>query len=222
MQTASGCQQINGYTLAPNVDHIGDDISRASSVADAANKCNTDATCKGFNSDGWYKRSVSPTTAAANGYCFYTKSGCQQINGYTLNPNVDHSGDDISRASSVADAANKCNTDATCKGFNSDGWYKRSVSPTTAAANGYCFYTKSTNSGCQQINGYTLTPNVDHSGDDISRASSVADAANKCNTDATCKGFNSDGWYKRSVSPTTAAANGYCFYTKSTNTPPNS
>ncbi|PNG99646.1 hypothetical protein TSOC_014572 [Tetrabaena socialis] len=69
--TPDCCQQISGYTMTPDMDHNGDDIGQSLDVLD---KCNADSTCKGFNSAGWYKRVVSPTSTFT-GTCFYTKIG---------------------------------------------------------------------------------------------------------------------------------------------------
>ena len=63
-----------GYAAVADQDRIGDDIAQASSVSDAATRCNADDNCKGFNSGGWYKRSVTPTSYS-NGVCLYTKIG---------------------------------------------------------------------------------------------------------------------------------------------------
>ncbi|PNH04134.1 hypothetical protein TSOC_009739 [Tetrabaena socialis] len=217
MDWITSCPVISGYTAAPDVDHSGDDIGRGSSVADATIKCNTDATCKGFNSDGAYKRLVSPT-GAARGWCLYTKNtagSCPAITGYTVAaPDTDHLGDDIDQGSSVQDATTKCDADTACLGFNSGGFYKRALYPLRYLF-GSCLYTKIITS-CLTISGYAAAPDVDHFGDDIAQASSVRDATAKCNADATCKSFNSGGWYKRSASITTGPYNnrGLCFYTK--------
>ncbi|PNH04261.1 hypothetical protein TSOC_009588, partial [Tetrabaena socialis] len=119
------CQPINGYTVALDMDHDGDDIGQAPSVAEATNRCNTDSSCKGINSLGWYKRNLSPLHYQI-GLCFYTKvaTNCQPISGYTVTIDVDHNGDDIGQ-SSVADATSRCNADINCFGLNSGGYYKR-------------------------------------------------------------------------------------------------
>ncbi|PNH10054.1 hypothetical protein TSOC_003237 [Tetrabaena socialis] len=61
------------------MDHGGDDIGRAWSIADAANECTADTSCMGFNSGGYYKRVASPLQAlAGEAVCFYTKRWCTQ------------------------------------------------------------------------------------------------------------------------------------------------
>ncbi|PNH01771.1 hypothetical protein TSOC_012302 [Tetrabaena socialis] len=68
----SRCLAIAGYTTASDVSHSGEDLGRASSVADAASKCNADSNCKGINSEGWLLRVVSQN-ANLKGNCLYTK-----------------------------------------------------------------------------------------------------------------------------------------------------
>lgn len=79
------CPAYAGYSSAANVDHWGDDIGRASSVSDAAARCSADSACRGFNSDGWFKRSVTRLTAA-QGYCLYTKLQAPASSWSTLRP----------------------------------------------------------------------------------------------------------------------------------------
>ncbi len=69
---ADGCPIIGGYTVEADVDRFGDDIGLAGSVAQALDACTSDRLCIGFNSGGWYKTSVAPTTRPSN-MCLYTK-----------------------------------------------------------------------------------------------------------------------------------------------------
>lgn len=76
---ADPCFPVSGYTMAKNTDHLGDDISGipASSISDAAARCSRTSSCRGFNSQGYYKRSVTPARQMLN-VCLYTKIGKQQ------------------------------------------------------------------------------------------------------------------------------------------------
>ncbi len=65
---------IAGYVSTPDTDHYGDDIGQASSVDDAAARCNQDSACLSFNSGNYYKRGVFPTRWLGNA-CFYIKLG---------------------------------------------------------------------------------------------------------------------------------------------------
>ncbi|PNH04132.1 hypothetical protein TSOC_009740 [Tetrabaena socialis] len=170
--TASSCPAITGYTVAaPDTDHAGDDIGQVSSVPDATAKCNADATCLGFNSDGYYKRRLSPLRYLF-GSCLYTKlitssfvqllqtaaSGCAEFSGYTGTLHSDHNGDDIQCPADVtaASIANMCSQDDNCKAFNyfySNGrWFgcvKKVASPISQVSgfDNMCFYTKTAISG---------------------------------------------------------------------------
>ncbi|PNH10861.1 hypothetical protein TSOC_002401, partial [Tetrabaena socialis] len=164
------CQQvIGGYTLAPNVDHGGDDIQCPTGISAqaAADLCSRDVNCKAFNHfqrggqwQGCVKRVASPVSAPPSdirNMCFYTKAvtGCQQVTGgYTLAPNVDHGGDDIQCPTGISAqaAADLCSRDVNCKAFNhferggqSYGCVKRVATPVSAPPSdirNMCFYTK--------------------------------------------------------------------------------
>ena len=70
---AAGCHIISGYSALADMDHGGaDDIGFANSGAEAAAVCMADSNCKGFNSAGFLKSSVTPTTPTA-GMCLYTR-----------------------------------------------------------------------------------------------------------------------------------------------------
>ncbi|PNH04247.1 hypothetical protein TSOC_009629 [Tetrabaena socialis] len=63
---------LSGYIVTVDMDHLHDNIGRASSFANASKECNADKSCRGFNSGGWYKRVASPVRTS-KGMCFYTK-----------------------------------------------------------------------------------------------------------------------------------------------------
>ncbi|PNH05055.1 hypothetical protein TSOC_008717, partial [Tetrabaena socialis] len=121
----TGCPQFAGYSVTADADHNGDDIGRYSfSNGDAANRCNVDPSCVGFNSDGWMKTSVS-NPVRWPGYCLYTKRA---------------TGDDIG-SQAFSDPVAKCNADSTCLGFNNAGWYKYAITPNRAVP-GMCLYAR--------------------------------------------------------------------------------
>ncbi|GIL60675.1 hypothetical protein Vafri_15207, partial [Volvox africanus] len=142
-QLATSCPGLSGYVAFPDNDHVGDTIGTSKKPMQ---QCNNDVTCVAFNSAGELKRSVTPL-ADTPGRCLYIKkafasSKCPVYNGYLTNEDVKHMGDNINaKALAVNKAFNKCNADATCKGFNSNGWLKSVVSP-TVPAQGVCLYTK--------------------------------------------------------------------------------
>ncbi|PNH04112.1 hypothetical protein TSOC_009763 [Tetrabaena socialis] len=161
---------------------------------------------------------------------FYAKVACPYVLGYTFIEQDDVQGFDINLVNGVAppvgnktvnDLAIQCNSTPGCQSFNWVNWdvprsyLKTATGPITAFPSQQrpCMgiYVK----GCQQVAGYTSTAAVDHAGDDIDRAWSIAAAANNCTADSSCKGFNSGGYYKRVASPLQANADeGLCFYTK--------
>ncbi len=69
---AGFCLSISGYSAAADVDHNGDDITRAASTEQAAASCSAIVSCSGFNSWGFVKRAVWPTQPFM-GMCLYTK-----------------------------------------------------------------------------------------------------------------------------------------------------
>ncbi|KAG2496689.1 hypothetical protein HYH03_005107 [Edaphochlamys debaryana] len=206
------CNPVSGYTVAADVDHPGDDIVNKGGVAEAAAACSAAANCKGFNSQGWVKQVVSPTSAHS-GMCLYAKvvTNCQKVSGYTVQADVDHNGDDIKQETSLQAAAAACNANAACRGFNSWNFVKTVVTP-TSPFQGLCLYTKVATE-CQAVNGFTVKADVDHNGDDISNKASMVEAADACRADSRCKGFNSWGWYKTTTTPV-GAYPGLCLYTK--------
>ncbi|EFJ48346.1 hypothetical protein VOLCADRAFT_90923 [Volvox carteri f. nagariensis] len=204
VKKATVCQQYYGYISKPDVDRYGDDIGNFG--ANALATCNSNPSCKAFNTAGWVKRSATPQTAAL-GSCLYVKV-CEQYAGYTSIPNVDRYGDDIGNFG--ANALAQCSGDPSCKAFNTAGWVKRSATPQTAAP-GSCLYVKKV-TVCQQYPGYTSKPDVDRYGDDIGNFG--ANALATCNSNPSCKAFNTAGWVKRSATPQTAAL-GSCLYVKS-------
>lgn len=66
------CFPIGGFTVEAGVDHAGDDLGQAGSVAEALATCLTDSRCKGFNSWGGRKSAVAPTYPQYT--CLYTRS----------------------------------------------------------------------------------------------------------------------------------------------------
>ncbi|PNH02809.1 hypothetical protein TSOC_011186, partial [Tetrabaena socialis] len=114
---------------ATNYDHSGDNIGQAPSSVDALSKCNADSICNGFNSDGYYKSSLS-NPHYESGVCLYKKvaTTCPQFTGYTVAADTDHSWDDLGQVPFAMDAMSKCNADSMCNGFNSGGYYKSSIS----------------------------------------------------------------------------------------------
>ncbi len=74
LPTAGACPAVFGYTAALYQDSIGSDLGQTYTMEAAAARCNADASCKGFNSGGWYKDSVT-FVAASTHICLYIKQG---------------------------------------------------------------------------------------------------------------------------------------------------
>ncbi|GIM06060.1 hypothetical protein Vretimale_10368 [Volvox reticuliferus] len=138
---ATTCIKVSGYTPLPDVDHEGDTIT---SSGKPALQCTLNRACLAFNSAGELKSSITPLVATP-GRCLYVKQGnapssCANYAGYSVIPDVDHPGDNITFSSTIK-PSDRCSSDPLCKGFNSDGWTKSAVTP-TVPAKGVCFYTK--------------------------------------------------------------------------------
>ncbi|GIL87739.1 hypothetical protein Vretimale_13053 [Volvox reticuliferus] len=214
----SVCNPIPGYNTIPDVDRTGDDIVCGNTLTAAA--CDADALCRsvllvagGQQLGGCAKRSAAPLTKLL-GYCLYVKKTvCWDIGGYTVTPDVDHDGDDIS----VGGTVNNCTSDAACVAFSSSnggtlGSSKRSAAPLVAKP-GNCFYVKK--AACQSIAGYTAISDYDREGDDSGSYNSTSAAATICTADPTCVAFNQRGITKRSTIPQIPKA-GSCLYVKDT------
>jgi len=135
----------DGYTKYTGMDSGGNDIIKmadGTSLADLATACNNNASCAGFNSGGWVKAIISPQNQWAvpslnyNGSLLdlYVKNKPAQDtpSGYTKYPTMDSGGNDIiqmTNGTPIADLATACNNNATCSGFNSWGWLKKTISP---------------------------------------------------------------------------------------------
>ncbi|GIM09172.1 hypothetical protein Vretimale_13045 [Volvox reticuliferus] len=213
----SVCNPIPGYNAIPDVDRTVDDIVCSTAVNTAV--CDADPSCRsvlfyaGQQQGGCTKRSVAPLTKVI-GFCLYVKKTvCRDIGGYTVTPDVDHDGDDIS----VGGTVNNCTSDAACVAFSTSnggtlGSSKRSAAPLVAKP-GNCFYVKKT--ACQSIAGYTAISDYDREGDDSGSYNSTSAAATSCTADPTCVAFNQRGITKRSTIPQIPKA-GSCLYVKDT------
>ncbi|GIL84893.1 hypothetical protein Vretifemale_13411 [Volvox reticuliferus] len=210
------CNPIPGYNAIPDVDRTGDDIACGNTVTAAT--CDADPSCRSFIlipglQFGCAKRSVTPLTKVV-GVCLYVKKTvCRDIVGYTVTPDVDHDGDDIS----VGGTVNACTSDAACVAFSSSnggtqGSSKRIAAPLVAEP-GNCFYLKK--AACQSIAGYTAISDYDREGDDSGSYNSTSAAATICTADPTCVAFNQLGITKRSTTPQIPKA-GSCLYVKDT------
>ncbi|KAG2486922.1 hypothetical protein HYH03_014421 [Edaphochlamys debaryana] len=211
------CNPYSGYSVQADVDHAGDDIAVTGNATNALAACNADPSCKGFSlPNGVTKKAVSPVVASA-GRCLYIKieTICAAFSGYTVQINMDHTGDDLQQTTSVTVAATACTANAACRGFNSNGVLKTTVSPASATY-GTCLYTK-VPAACKDFPGYTKQADVDHTGDNIVWKFTLSDAFEVCNLDPTCRGFNSLGYVKSDAIANTASS-GMCLYTKLTNT----
>ena len=133
----------DGYTKYTGMDSGGNDIVKladGTAIADIATACNNNASCSGFNSGGWVKAIISPQnqwdSPNYNGSLLdlYVKNKPAEAtpSGYTKYPTMDSGGNDIiqmTNGTPIADLATACNNNATCSGFNSWGWLKKTISP---------------------------------------------------------------------------------------------
>ncbi|KAG2481883.1 hypothetical protein HYH03_019155 [Edaphochlamys debaryana] len=215
------CPPVSGYPTAYS-DHVGDDIGKKASIADAAAACNADVACKGFNNLGYYKNRLYPTEASS--LCL-----CPPISGYSSQANADHLGDDIGRKANSGEAATACSLDPNCRGCqnipgytvqaNVDHWVDDIGKASSGAAASLACNADDTCKGfnslgwykhevapafvsdyclCAFVPGYSAKAFADH-------AANMWDAASACNADVACKGFNSGGWYKFNVVPNIAS-----------------
>ncbi|KXZ54688.1 hypothetical protein GPECTOR_4g756 [Gonium pectorale] len=223
-----GCTPVPGYTLFVGKDISGYDIVKISSIADGAAKCSADPGCNSFNyylpGNEGYTKTVAYTSAgavASASICYYAKdrldsSACGAIaEQYGLRPKTGTGGTlpaDVQKLwTSHACDAKVCMylvdkykiIEGVSWGALPEDWKAAWIaipcSPGPAQR-------------CAPSAGYLVTPNEDHTGDDISQAA-AGTAAATCTANAKCLGFNLAGWLKTSNALTEPTAN-TCYYQK--------
>jgi len=137
----TGNNSLDDYKFYPRESSSGNDITQLSQGAGVefyADWCNQRADCKGFNSNGWMKKVIKPrnqwsTVFNDSSKGFYVKeNGDNPLMNYQFTARKSSSGNDITQLSQNAGVENYakwCNQRADCKGFNSNGWMKRSIKP---------------------------------------------------------------------------------------------
>ncbi|KXZ54687.1 hypothetical protein GPECTOR_4g755 [Gonium pectorale] len=222
------CPVVPGYTLFVGKDISGFDIVRLSSVADGAAKCSADPSCNSFNyyvpgSEGYIK-TVAYTSAravASANICFYAKdrldsSACGAIaEQYGLRPKTGTGGTlpaDVQKlwTSHACDAKVCMYLVDKYKIIEGVSW--GALPEDWKAAWSAIPCSPGPAQRCAPSAGYLVTPNEDHTGDDISQATSGTAAAT-CTANAKCLGFNLAGWLKTSNALTEPTAN-TCYYQK--------
>ncbi|KXZ49117.1 hypothetical protein GPECTOR_23g47 [Gonium pectorale] len=228
IQTHVACQAIPGYTVIAGKDIAGSDIVRITSVGEGAAKCSADPSCNSFNfylpgSFGFTKTTAytSARAVASAGICYYAKdrldsSACGAIaEQYGLRPKTGAGGTlpaDVQKlwTSNACDAKvcmylvdkYKIVEGASWGTLPEDwkaAWIAIPCSPGPAQR-------------CLPSAGYLVTPNEDHTGDDISQAA-ASTAASTCTANAKCLGYNLAGWMKTSNALMEPIAN-TCYYQK--------
>jgi hypothetical protein len=208
---------------------IWQDATNAGNVDALKRSCDNATGCVAFNTGGWLKRSYAPREAwvATPGQDFYVRRGTSAtptaatssgpaasqppvIPPYTMTRGVDSYGYDIWQ-----DAANAGNPDALkrscenaqgCVAFNSGGWLKSAYVPQEywVATPGQDFYVRSGSSSVKPRY-YKFTPQLDSKGGDIAQfpelAGIPAAMGYRCDSIPGCVGFNSSGWLKKSILP---------------------
>ncbi|KAG2489343.1 hypothetical protein HYH03_012173 [Edaphochlamys debaryana] len=183
-------------------------------VTGAASKCaavggNWTCTCR-----AGYK---SVASAASGPSCVEL---CTAFEGFTVQANADHAGDDFATHGTSVAAAAACLAMPSCAGFSASGTKsttKRDVSPSAPAA-GACLYTRDEPPSCPDVTGYSVQYNAAHTGDDYTHqaVSTLFEAAAACGAQPLCVGIGSDGsafafkWSLNGSVPRTGA----CLYTR--------
>jgi hypothetical protein len=210
---------LDNFDFYPYMDSGGNDIEKVSvsgGIGAAAAACNNHSTCRGFNSNGWIKHTVTAPskwtkwTDDANKGFYVKKSNIPALDNFDFYPYMDSSGNDIEKvsvSSGIGAATAACNVNSACRGFNSNGWIKHTITAqsqltkwTDDANKG--FYVKKGSDPA--LDNYDFYPYMDSGGNDIEKVSvtgGIGAAAAACNTRSTCRGFNSNGWIKHTVSP---------------------
>lgn len=134
---------IKGYKRLPKTDRGGADIGcfPGQKASFCKEKCDSDPNCKSFNDimpipggGMWknggccYKRESGPTAPHS-----YVDLYVKEDNDYEFTQGMDSGGNDITHTQGSPDQLKAwCNANPSCKGFNTNGWMKHTISPQSA------------------------------------------------------------------------------------------
>ena len=141
LQAAAAQVASSTYKFYQGVDSGGGDITQradlANNVSGLQAACSSTAGCKGFNTNGWIKNTIQPLSAWYNwssnpNQGFYIQTSALPAV-YNFYQGLDSGGGDITQrgdlANNVPGLQYACNNAAGCKGFNTNGWIKNTISP---------------------------------------------------------------------------------------------
>lgn len=211
-------QQKILYDYYRSYDYVGGDLRRVTgiTIAELRALCDADSACTGFNTSGYLKNAVmNPslfTNRNNNGQGVYVKH--MPVSQYQFIQATFYTGGSYNCPSTIggtsvvsrtAIAKPACDKDPICVGYTTDGCLKSSVAGSrflsTSAASGTYIKTSTTTSG--KINGYSFYYGVDSQQGDIKRVSGTIDQFKAaCDSDSTCVGFNTSGYLKKTLTPT--------------------
>ena len=224
----SSCSISIPYNVLPSIDFTGNDIGYIQPLSTTESTCESDATCIGFNSAGYSKNDFkNPVVASAsNFYIHFVAYGMQfaRVTGLKYLGNV------IGTAYTGATytetyCAFLCTTTAGCVGVSWDqiSGYRCSLLSTFVAPSsdvsyrmllpvgkGNCPLSIINAGNCIFPIPYNVLPSIDFTGNDIGYIQPLSTTESTCESDATCIGFNSAGYYKNDFkSPVVASASNF-------------
>ena len=206
------------FNEIPSFDFNGNDLGDASSSNQAETDCVSNQQCIGYNSNGWYKNDFqSAESQSSNFYVHNVGYGMQfvPVSGFDSTPNNDMAGGcSNSPSCTKAQCAYLCTKTTGCVGAIWDAasgnqcFLKSSfVTPSSNSAKtmllptgiGGCPISFITAQTCINPIPYNMIPSFDFNGNDIANAGNADAAFSDCQNDQTCMGFNSLGYYKKSL-----------------------
>lgn len=218
------------YLFYSTADSPGGDIKqiKGATVDELKVACSQDPTCVAFTTGGWIKKAIRSqdlwaklSTDPAQGLYVKDVPGVMRppltqvdIPGFQFASMVDSGSSDIGQMQGTPEElAAACLAIPLCHGFNTHGWLKRTVKPSSSWYKiAYNWYTNPAEGlyirqfdGVEPLKfpGYQFYSLKDSSANDITQVPNITipDMAKLCSNTPECQGFNTWGWMKKLIKP---------------------